>query len=131
MLMILQATFSRRPTTLALGAAIGTVVLWLCLAGVAQGFIARVLLFYAATSLAYGLMPRVRRVDIPLAAMWIVLGAELAPLFAGRMISPMTVAADVLGVAMAAGPIFIARARQLMQGDLRLRTRRSGEEAPG
>jgi hypothetical protein len=127
--MFLQATFVRRPANLAPGLLIGAVVLWLCLSGTVETFVARAGLFYLATAAAYATMPYVRRGDIPLAAMWIVLGAELAPLMEGRLISPATVAADVAGVVMAAAPIFIARARQVMQGDLRPHHRRGREKA--
>jgi hypothetical protein len=129
--MFLQATFARRPASLAPGALIGAVVLWLCLSGMVEAFVARAFLFYLATSTAYVTMPYVRRADIPLAAMWVVLGAELSPLIAGRLIAPATVAADVAGVVMAAAPIFIARARQVMQGDLRPHNRRAQEATPG
>ena len=125
--MILQATLSKRPANVAMGSAIGVAVLWLCLAGAIESFAARAFLFYVGTSAAYVLMPHVRRTDIPLAAMWVVLGAELAPLAAGRLISPLTVGADVAGVAMAAAPIFIARARQVLQGDVRPRNRRTAD----
>ena len=126
-MMILQATLSKRAANVAMGSAIGIAVLWLCLMGAIESFAARAFLFYIATSAAYAVMPHVRRTDIPLAAMWVVLGAELAPLAAGRLISPITVGADVAGVAMAALPIFIARARQMLQGDVRPRNRRTGD----
>ena len=127
----MHTTLARRRSSVALGLVIGLVVLWLCLSGIVQAFPARACLFYLATSAAYAMMPYVRRGDIPLAAMWVVLGAELAPLAAGELISPATVAADVAGVVMAAAPIFIARARQVMQGDLRPQHRRTGDAIPG
>ena len=117
--MILVARLARRPGYIAMGGAIAAVVVLVCLSGVAAGPGGRAMLFYLATAAAYALMPYVRRGDIPLAAMWVVLAVELAPLASGRLISPWMVFGDVAGVVMAATPIFIARARQVMQGDLR------------
>ncbi len=122
--MSLQGTFARRPSNAVLGAAIAGAVLAACLMGLAPDFMSRTLLFYVGVSTAYVLLPYVRRGDVPLAAMWVVLAAELAPLASGQMMSPTTVAADVLGVALAAAPIFIARLRQVAQGDTRSRGRR-------
>ena len=106
-------------------AGMGAVVLGVSLTPIAEPFLARVLLYYAATSLAYALMPYVRRGDIPLVAAWVVLLSELAPCFAGRLISPIKVSADVLGVLMAVCPIYLARLRQVQQGDTRARNRRA------
>lgn len=110
-----------------MGTAIGAVVLALSLTRLTDAFLARVLLFYAATSLAFGLMPYARRGDIPLVAAWVVLLSELAPCVAGNLISPLKVTADALGVVMATGPIYIARLRQTLQGDLRSAGRRAGD----
>lgn len=107
------------------GAALGLVVLALSLTPLAEPFVARVLIYYAATSLAYSLMPYTRRGDIPLVAAWVVLLSELAPCVTGQLISPEKVAADALGVLMAATPIYVARLRQVQQGD----TRPSGRRA--
>jgi hypothetical protein len=109
------------------GAAMGAAVLGLSLTPLAEPFFARLLLFYLATAAAYGLMPFVRRGDIPLVAAWVVLLAELSPCVSGRLISPVKVTADVLGVLMAAGPIYLARMRQVMQGDMRATTRRASD----
>jgi len=125
--MIVQTRLPRRSGYLAMAAVLAAAVLTPCMAGVADDTLVRVGLFYVAVSLAYVLMPYARRGDIPLVAMWVVLAAELAPLAAGQLISPRTTAADVAGVLMAAGPIYIARARQLMQGDARPRNRRATE----
>ena len=125
---ILDASLERRPFHALLAGGISAAVVLLALTGVAASFGERVTLFYLATSLAYVLMPYVRRSDIPLAAMWVVLVVELAPLTLGRVISASGVAADVAGIAMAAAPIYIARARQMMQGDTRGRSRRAGEK---
>ena len=92
-----------------------------------QSFPARVALFYAGTSLAYALLPYVRRGDIPLMAAWVVLLSELAPCLTGQLMMPERVLADGLGVLMAAGPIFIARLRQICQGDVRPASRRASE----
>lgn len=112
-----------------LGMVIGALVLALSLTAVAQEILARVMLFYAGAAVAYGLMPYVRRGDIPLVAAWVVLLSELAPCLSGAMISPEHVLADSLGVLMAAGPIYLARLRQVMQGDVRPGGRRASETA--
>jgi hypothetical protein len=109
------------------GAAMAAVMLALSLSPLTDAFLARLLLFYAGTSAAYALMPYVRRGDIPLVAAWVVLLAELAPCIAGQLISPIKVTADVLGVLMATGPIYVARLRQVQQGDVRPGGRRATE----
>lgn len=109
------------------GAVLGAVMLAVSLTPFAEPFLARVLVFYVGVSLAYALMPHVRRGDIPLVAAWVVLLAELAPCFTGRLISPVKVAADVLGVLMATAPIYVARLRQVNQGDIRPGGRRATE----
>ncbi|WP_296599579.1 hypothetical protein [Phenylobacterium sp.] len=109
------------------GAVIGGVMLALSLRPVAEPFLVRVLVFYAGTTAAYALMPYVRRGDIPLVAAWVVLLSELAPCIAGNLISPIKVTADVLGVALATAPIYVARLRQVQQGDIRPGGRRASE----
>lgn len=116
-----------RPFYLPLALALGVAVLGLSLTPYVQGFLPRLLLFYAGTTIAYGVMPYVRRGDVPLVAAWVVLLAELAPCFAGHLMSPLKVAADALGVLMAAAPIYIARLRQVVQGDIRPAGRRASE----
>ena len=128
---ILDASLPRRPFHALLALGISAAVILAALTGLAESFGARVALFYLATSLAYVLMPYVRRGDIPLAAMWVVLVVELAPLTAGQMISAGGVVADVSGVAMATAPIYIARARQMLQGDTHGHSRRVGERISG
>lgn len=124
----LQASSSRGSKHALTAAGIAAVVLALCLSGFVQHPLARALVFYAGVSAAYVALPYVRRADIPLVAMWVVMIAEFAPLAAGEMISPVTVAADIAGVFLATTPIYIARARQLMQGDHRpYKPRRDGE----
>lgn len=110
-----------------LGVVLGVSVLALSLTTFAQPFLARLLIFYVGTAAAYILMPYARRGDIPLVAAWVILLAELAPCVAGQLISPIKVAADVLGVAMATGPIYVARLRQVQQGDIRPGGRRASE----
>lgn len=112
---------------LPVAAGLGAVVLAMALTPWTEAFAARVLLFYAATSLAYAAMPFVRRGDVPLVAAWVILLAELAPCLAGQLISPVKVAADAAGVLMAAGPIYIARLRQVQQGDVRPIGRRASD----
>ena len=118
-----------RPLYAPVGAIVGAAVLAVSLTPLAEPFLARVLIYYAATSLAYGLMPYVRRGDIPLVAAWVVLLSELAPCFAGQLISPVKVTADVLGVLMAVAPIYVARLRQVQQGDTRPCGRRATESS--
>lgn len=122
------AALSRRhyvPVSLILGA----VVLGVSMTPLAEGFLARLMLFYVATAIAYGLMPFARRGDIPLVAAWAVLLCELAPCLTGKVLSPINVAADGLGVVMAALPFFIARFRQLQQGDVRPAGRRASDQS--
>ena len=109
------------------GLLIGAVVLALSMTPVAETTLGRLGLFYAATSLAYLLMPFARRSDIPLVAAWAVLLSELAPCLGGQLLSPMNVLADAFGVMMAAAPIFIARYRQKQQGDVRPGARRTAD----
>jgi hypothetical protein len=116
-----------RPFYMPLALALGVVVLALSLTPMTEAFLPRLLLFYAGTGLAYGLMPFVRRGDVPLVAAWVVLLAELAPCIAGELMSPVKVTADALGVLMAAAPIYIARLRQVLQGDIRPGGRRASE----
>lgn len=111
------------------GCAMGAATLALSLSPLTEAFVTRMLLFYAGTCAAYALMPYVRRGDIPLVAAWVVLLAELAPCVAGQLISPIKVTADVLGVLLAAGPIYVARLRQVQQGDVRPGGRRATETA--
>ena len=117
-----------RPLYAPVGLIMGAAVLALSLMPLTDGFLARVVLFYAGTSLAYGLMPYVRRGDIPLVAAWVILLSELAPCLSGELISPLKVTADALGVMMATGPIYIARMRQVMQGDTRPTGRRASDK---
>jgi hypothetical protein len=107
------------------GLGMGVVMLGLSLTPMMDGFLQRLLLFYLGTAIAFILMPLVRRADIPLVAAWVVLLAELAPCIGGELISPKGVAADVAGVLMATAPIFIARLRQVAQGDIRVGNRRA------
>ncbi len=77
------------------------------------------LTFYGVTAGAYGLLPFVRRGDIVMVAMWVVLGVGIAPCFIGRELSASQMFADLAGVLMGAAPIYIARFRQIAQGDIR------------
>jgi hypothetical protein len=69
------------------------------------------LTFYGVTAGAYGLLPFVRRGDIAMVAMWVVLGAGVGPCFAGQELSPSHMFADMGGVLMGVTPIYIARFR--------------------
>jgi len=124
---LMGMTALKRPFYLPLAVTLGAVVLGLSLTPFTEGFVARLLLFYAGTSAAYTLMPYVRRGDIPLVAAWVVLLSELSPCVLGELMSPLKVTADVLGVAMAAAPIYLARLRQVLQGDVRPAGRRAFE----
>jgi hypothetical protein len=86
---------------------------------------ARALLFYAVTSGAYCVLPFVRRGDIALVAMWLVLAVGVTPCIAGQELSAPHMFADMGGVILAALPIYIARFRQVAQGDTRLFRRRA------
>ncbi len=88
-----------------------------------------VLTFYGITAGAYAALPFIRRGDILMVASWLVLGAGVAPCFAGQELSAPHMFADMAGVLMAAGPIYIARYRQVAQGDTRPLQRREGEAA--
>jgi hypothetical protein len=126
----LRAASLPRPFYVVAATLVGLVVLGVSLSPAADGFLVRLMLFYAATAGAYALMPFVRRGDIPLVAAWVILVAELAPCFTGHLISPGKVTADALGVSMAAGPIYIARLRQVLQGDIRPGGRRASDRKP-
>ena len=84
--------------------------------------------FYdGVTAGAYGLLPFVRRGDIAVVAMWVVLGVGVAPCFVGQEVSAPHMFADMAGVLMGAAPIYIARFRQIAQGDVRNFRRRLDE----
>ena len=90
--------------------------------------VARGLLFYVVTAAAYLALPFTRRGDIALVAMWLVLGVGIAPCFGGEEISASGMFADMGGVLLAAAPIYIARLRQIAQGDTRIYRRREREQ---
>jgi hypothetical protein len=85
------------------------------------------LTFYGVTVGAYGLLPFVRRGDIVMMAMWVVLGVGIAPCFLGQELSAAHMFADMAGVLGGAAPIYIARFRQVAQGDIRPYRRRETE----
>jgi drug/metabolite transporter (DMT)-like permease len=86
------------------------------------------LTFYGVTVGAYGLLPFVRRGDIAIVAMWVVLGVGVAPCFVGQELSAQDMFADMAGVVLGAAPIYIARFRQVAQGDVRQFRRRQAED---
>jgi hypothetical protein len=86
---------------------------------------ARALLFYGVTSAAYCSLPYARRGDIVAVAMWLVLIIGVAPCFRGQELSASRMFADMTGVILAAAPIYIARLRQVLQGDIRDHSRRA------
>jgi hypothetical protein len=85
------------------------------------------LTFYGVTAGAYGLLPFVRRGDILVVAIWVVLGVGVAPCFAGQELSAPQMFADLAGVLMGAAPIYVARFRQIVQGDIRPYRRRGSD----
>jgi hypothetical protein len=92
---------------------------------------AHVLTFYAVTAGAYVALPFVRRGDVLMGGVWLVLAAGVGPCVLGREISAPFMFSDMAGVLMAAAPIYIARLRQLAQGDLRDLPRRRQAEQEG
>lgn len=85
------------------------------------------LTFYGVTAGAYGLLPFVRRGDIALVAIWVVLGVGVSPCVLGHELSASHMFADMGGVLMGAAPVYIARFRQIAQGDVRPFRRRDME----
>lgn len=83
--------------------------------------------FYAVTAGGYAALPLVRRGDVLMVAGWLVLAAGVAPCVMGQEISAPHMFADMAGVITAAAPIYIARLRQLAQGDIRPERRRQTE----
>jgi hypothetical protein len=73
----------------------------------------------------------VRRGDVLMASVWLVLVAGVAPCVIGQEISAPFMFANMAGVLMAAAPIYIARLRQLAQGDTREARFRRQIETPG
>lgn len=84
-------------------------------------------LFYVVTAAAYLALPFTRRGDIALVAMWLVLGVGIAPCLGGEEISAARIFADMGGVLLAAAPIYVARIRQITQGDTHTYRRRERE----
>ena len=89
--------------------------------------VARGLVFYGLTSAGYCILPLVRRGDIAAVAMWVVLGVGVAPCVTGEEISARHMFADMGGVILATAPIYIARFRQVIQGDTRHVGRRKAD----
>jgi hypothetical protein len=116
-------------TAIAVSAAAVSVVTLLTLQGDAIPYLVTVhtLTFYGLTAAAYVALPYMRRGDVLMVAMWLVLAAGVAPCIAGQEISAPRMFADMAGVIMAAAPIYIARLRQVAQGDTRLHRRRQSE----
>ena len=85
----------------------------------------RAVLFYVITSGAYAFLPFMRRGDIAMVTMWLVLAVGIAPCVAGREIDAAHMFADMAGVLMSALPVYIARYRQVLQGDTRFYHRRN------
>lgn len=89
--------------------------------------VSRGLLFYVVTAAAYLALPFTRRGDIALVAMWLVLGVGIAPCVGGEEISASGIFTDMGGVLLAAAPIYVARFRQIAQGDTHTYRRRERE----
>jgi hypothetical protein len=96
-----------------------------------ESVILHTLVFYVVTAGAYVALPFVRRGDVMMGAIWLVLLAGVAPCAAGREISAPAMFSDMAGVLMAAAPIYIARIRQVAQGDTRTERRRQAERGGG
>ncbi|MBS0362756.1 MAG: hypothetical protein JSR98_15375 [Proteobacteria bacterium] len=92
-----------------------------------HGLTVDAIVFYGVTAGAYGLLPFVRRGDVVMVAMWLVLAVGVAPCFLGQELSAPRMFADMAGVLAAAGPVYIARFRQVAQGDVRPHRRREAE----
>ena len=86
-------------------------------------------LFYGVTAGAYAALPFIRRDDIVTAMSWLVLAAGIAPCIQGHEISAANMFSDMGGVATVALPIYIARLRQVTQGDTRPERRRQFDRA--
>jgi hypothetical protein len=84
--------------------------------------------FYAVTAGGYLALPFVRRGDILMVAGWLVLVSGVGPCALGQEISAPEMFADMAGVATAAAPIYIARLRQIAQGDVRNPRRRQTDQ---
>jgi hypothetical protein len=96
----------------------------------ADNVAARAGLFYIITCGAYVFLPFIRRGDIAMVTMWLVLAVGIAPCIGGRELNPAHMFADMAGVLMAAAPIYIARFRQTVQGDVRRYGRRETDVPP-
>ncbi|MGH6966600.1 MAG: hypothetical protein ACREE0_19130 [Phenylobacterium sp.] len=95
-----------------------------------DNLVARSILFYVITAGAYAFLPFVRRGDIAMVTMWLVLAVGITPCVAGRELNAAHMFADMAGVAMSVLPIYIARFRQLVQGDMRIYRRRETDPLP-
>lgn len=96
-----------------------------------NGVAVHALTFYAVTAGAYVVLPYVRRGDVLMASVWLVLVAGVAPCVMGQEISAPFMFSNMAGVLMASAPIYIARLRQLAQGDTREARRRRQMEHEG
>ncbi|MFL5298698.1 MAG: hypothetical protein ACJ798_20150 [Phenylobacterium sp.] len=127
--------FHRFVTAFAVAAAAVVVVGVLALfgAGLPNIITIHAVTFYGVTAAAYAALPFLRRGDVLLGAIWLVLVAGVGPCIAGQEISAPHMFADMAGVLLAAVPIYVARFRQVAQGDLRdVHQRRQAErEIPG
>jgi hypothetical protein len=85
-------------------------------------------IFYAVTAGGYLALPFIRRGDILMVAGWLVLASGVGPCVLGQEISAPNMFADMAGVATAAAPIYIARLRQIAQGDMRNPRRRQTDK---
>lgn len=84
--------------------------------------------FYGITAGGYLALPFIRRGDILMVAGWLVLASGVGPCVLGQEISAPNMFADMAGVATAAAPIYIARLRQIAQGDMRNPRRRQTDK---
>jgi len=134
---VLARVLFRTPRLVAALAVAGAAVAIVAVLTAAGGAIPNVITihamtFYGVTAGAYAALPFVRRGDVLMVAIWLVLAAGVAPCLAGQEISAPHMFADMAGVVLAAIPIYVARLRQVAQGDLRRtpRRRQTEREAP-
>lgn len=82
-----------------------------------EDFVAHSILFYGLTLLALLALPKMRQVDLILAALALAAASELAQAVTGREMSWGDLAGDAIGIMFAAAPLYAARFRSLVRTD--------------
>ena len=82
-----------------------------------EDFVAHGILFYGLTLLALLALPQVRQADLIAAALALAGASELAQALTGREMSWADLGGDAMGVMFAAGPLYAARFRAVVQRD--------------